>query len=142
MDVVVRVTLDTSYSQMLLAPVYEHPVIPLDGTSLGVVGPDGRALNISLGIRDGRVRVDITTDPSAELEGGTEDEAEFVLDIDGELWLNGWDDARAVFIPERTGAHHVRIQARGREDHPDESVVKKRPVEFYQLAIWPIDQHQ
>jgi hypothetical protein len=133
-----RVTLETSYRQMLLAPFDDHPVIPVDDTTLGVVGPDGRALNISLGIRDGRVRVDITTDPDAELEGGFEDEEEFVLDLDGELWLSGWDDAHAVFTPERPGAHHVRVRARGRRDHPDESVVKKKPVEFYQLAIWPV----
>lgn len=139
MDVMVRVTLNTSYSQMLLAPVNEHPVIAVDGTSLGVVGPDGRAVNISLGIRDGRVRVDVTTDPAEELEGGVEDEAEFVLDVAGELWLNGWDDAYAVFTPERPGVHHVRVRARGRKDHPDESIVKKKPVEFYQLAIWPVD---
>ena len=138
MDVMVRVTLDTSYRQMLLAPVDDHPVIPVDETSLGVVGPDKRALNISLGIRDGRVRVDITTNPNAELEGGFEDEADFVLAIDAELWLSGWDDAYAVFTPDRPGAHHVRVQARGRQNHSDESVVKKKPVEFYQLAIWPV----
>lgn len=37
----VRVTLDTSYRQMLLAPAYEHPVVPVDATSLGAVGPAG-----------------------------------------------------------------------------------------------------
>ena len=70
---VVRVKLNTSYRQMLLAPLDDHPVIPVDDTALGVVGPDGRALNVSLGIRDGRVWVDVTTDPEAELEGASPD---------------------------------------------------------------------
>lgn len=110
----------------------------LDDTTLGAVTPDARALVIQVGVRDGRVEVYVTTDPDADLTGGFEDEAEFILDIDKELWLEGWSDAEAVFSPERPGPHHVRVRARGRQDNDDVSVSKKKPVEFYQLAIWPV----
>lgn len=137
-----KVVIDTSYRQFALAPADVAAIPGSDaGQELVVLTNGGSGVVVSVGVRDGRVEVDVTSDPS-ESWGAVEDEDEVVLNVHDELWLDSptvENDLDAVFTPTRPGPHHVRVRARGRRRNYDLSVGGKNPVEWYQIAIWPVE---
>jgi hypothetical protein len=91
------------------------------------------------GVRDGRVEVRFTSTP----DGGDsfEEGEQAVIELSEPLWLESptveSDLEDPVVVPEQPGRHHIRVRARGRSRHEDESVVGREPVEWYEVAIWP-----
>jgi hypothetical protein len=133
--------IDTSYGQFTLSTANASPVPDTHGKMglLQVVDNDTSAV-IFTGIRDGKVEVRIASNP-ADGSGSFEEEEQGLLQITEPLWLDSptvdIDLPDPVVVPEKLGPHHIRVRARGRSEHEDESVLGRKPVEWYEVAIWP-----
>lgn len=54
------------------------------------------------------------------------------MDVYAESWYE------KVFTPTAPGLHRVRVLAKGQEAGADEDVCEGKPVEYYDITVWPV----
>ncbi len=132
-----------SVHQLLLAPLNVSPIF--DGQDTGPlvsVTDNATALIILTGCADGPVR--LTTELLAEPPSATdtwEVQESVSITISEPLHLSSptWTEMHEpVLVPHSPGTHRVRVSARGRRHHYDQSVTEVS--EHYLIQAWPQSQ--